>query len=186
MNVPVSEIASQAGVGVGTFYRSFPDREALLRELEFRAYAALNAIIDAIEGDGVRGLPAVHRYLLDALEIGEQLILPLHGAPPLIDETAVNARARIDTRLGRFIQEGQSDLAIGPDVNSTDVIMFSALVTNSLSHSPNWDRSARRLVAIFVSGLSSSRTIEDPPVVAKDLEREFISRSRRGSAEQKT
>lgn len=174
--VPVAAIAAEAGVGVGTFYRSFADREALLSELETRAYAALNAIIDGIEADGVSGLPAVHRFLLDALGVGDQLVLPLHGAPPLVDVASVQARGSIDRRLGGFITQGQRDLAIGSDVNSTDVIMFSALITNSLSHTPHWDRSARRLVAIFVSGLSSSRSIAGTPVVAADIERTFAER----------
>ena len=44
-NVPLAAIAAEAGVGVGTLYRRYADREALLHALEHRAYALLNQIL---------------------------------------------------------------------------------------------------------------------------------------------
>src|ERR1700722_17709827 len=47
-NVPLATIAAEAGVGVGTLYRGYADREALLHALEHRAYGLLNEILDEI------------------------------------------------------------------------------------------------------------------------------------------
>ena len=44
-NVPLAEIAGAAGVGVGTLYRGFPDRTALMHALEHRAYELLNGVL---------------------------------------------------------------------------------------------------------------------------------------------
>src|ERR1700735_742764 len=55
-NVPLAAIAAEAGVGVGTLYRSYADREALLHALEYRAYALLNEIPHAIENHDAIGL----------------------------------------------------------------------------------------------------------------------------------
>ena len=51
--LPLAAIAAEAGVGVGTLYRSYADREALLHALEHRAYALLNQILDEIEDQKV-------------------------------------------------------------------------------------------------------------------------------------
>ena len=40
-HVPLAEIAREAGVGVGTLYRRYPNRDALLEALEARAYGLL-------------------------------------------------------------------------------------------------------------------------------------------------
>ncbi len=52
LNVPLADIAKAAGVGVGTFYRGFPDRTALLHALEHRSYDMLIDILDRIENPG--------------------------------------------------------------------------------------------------------------------------------------
>src|SRR6476646_7123462 len=62
-HVPLAEIAEAAGVGVGTFYRGYPDRTALLHALEHRAYDMLIEILDRIRASGQSGPDAVESYL---------------------------------------------------------------------------------------------------------------------------
>ena len=93
-HVPLADIAAQAGVGIGTLYRSYADREALLHALEYRAYGLLNQILDEIERQDVPGLDAVREYLARTLIVSDQLILPLHGAPPLLGAQAVTRGRR--------------------------------------------------------------------------------------------
>ncbi|MGA8329980.1 MAG: helix-turn-helix domain-containing protein, partial [Mycobacterium sp.] len=45
-NVPLAEIAGAAGVGVGTLYRAFPDRAALLHAMQLRGYNILIAALN--------------------------------------------------------------------------------------------------------------------------------------------
>jgi AcrR family transcriptional regulator len=153
-NVPLATIADLAGVGIGTFYRKYPDRAALLHDMEYRAYDLLIAILDRIQGRQ-SGAAAVEAFLLEALGIAEQLVLPLHGAPPLLDESAVLARRRINDEVDSFLAAGRADGSIRGDVNATDVIMCSALTTQPLQHGPNWDVTARRHIALFVAGLKA-------------------------------
>src|ERR1039457_6496115 len=128
-NVPLATIATEARVGVGTLYRSYADREALLHALEHRAYGLLNQILDEVDHQDLPGLESIREFLLRSLAIGDQLILPLHGAPPLISAQAVAARQEINRRLDRFIQRGRADGSIRAAVNATDVIVFSAITT---------------------------------------------------------
>jgi AcrR family transcriptional regulator len=153
-NVPLATIADLAGVGIGTFYRKYPDRAALLHDMEYRAYDLLIAILDRIQGRQ-SGAAAVEAFLLEALGIAEQLVLPLHGAPPLLDESAVLARRRINDEVDSFLAAGRADGSIRGDVNATDVIMCSALTTQPLQHGPNWDVTARRHIALFIAGLKA-------------------------------
>ncbi len=72
-NVPLAAIAAEAGVGVGTLYRRYADRKALLHALEYRAYRLLNQILDEIESTDLPGLDAVAQYLSRTLGIADQL-----------------------------------------------------------------------------------------------------------------
>jgi AcrR family transcriptional regulator len=179
-NVPLATIAAEAGVGVGTLYRHYPDREALLHDLEHRAYGLLNEILDDIAGRDVPGLDAVAGFLSRTLAIRDQLVLPLHGAPPLMTPEAVAARLAINRRLDRFIERGHADHSVRASVNATDVIVFSALITQPLPYGPDWTRIARRQLAIFLNGLAWNGPIDfpGPPVERDEIETAFELRGR--------
>ena len=178
-HVPLADIAAEAGVGVGTLYRSYTDREALLHALEYRAYGLLNHILDEIERRDIPGLDAIREYLERSLDVGDQLILPLHGAPPLVSAQAVHARREINRRLEGFIERGQADGSIRAPVNATDVIVFSALTTQPLPHGPSWPLIAGRQLAIFVNGLAGSGPagLPGPAVTRHDIEAAFALRN---------
>jgi AcrR family transcriptional regulator len=129
-NVPLAEIAGAAGVGVGTFYRGFPDRTALLHALELRAYDMLIAVLDRIKESGQTGADAVETYLDECLNLGDQLVLPLRGAPPLADDAAIAARARINAVLEGFLADGRADGTVRADFNATDIIICGAMMVN--------------------------------------------------------
>ena len=98
--VPLAVIAAEAGVGVATLYRKYADRDALMQELERRAYALLTEILGDIARRDPPGLEAIGEFLARTVEIASRLVLPLHGAPPLVTTEAVAARQEIDSRLG--------------------------------------------------------------------------------------
>jgi len=176
-HAPLALIAAEAGVGVGTLYRKYADRDALMQALEYRAYGLLGQILDDIAGRGLPGLEAIGEFLARTLKIASQLVLPLHGAPPLVSAEAVAARQEINSRLDAFIARGRADATIVAPVNATDVIAFSALITQPLAHGPDWERMAARQIAIFLNGLAASApvSIPGPPVTREDVEAAFGS-----------
>ena len=173
--VPLATIAASAGVGIATLYRNFQDREDLLHALEMRAYGLLIGILDTIDGKSVSGLDAVGQFLMGAHQVADQLVLPLHGAPPLIAPDAAQARRSIDDRLQRYLAHGVADGTIRSTSNATDVIVFCALITQPLPHGPNWPTMASRQVAHFLNGLAASgpRELPGPPISQSDIERAF-------------
>ena len=174
--VPLAEIADAAGVGVGTFYRGWPDRTALLHTLEHRAYAQLIAILARIEDSGQTGADAIETYLNECLNLGNQLVLPLRGAPPLIDEAAVAARGQINAALERFLADG----SVRADVNATDIIMCGAMITQPLPNSPAFEIVARRHVCLFVHGIRApaDQPLPGPAVTRSDIEEAFAANTK--------
>jgi AcrR family transcriptional regulator len=174
-NVPLNEIAEAAGVGVGTFYRGWPDRTALLHTLEHRAYQQLIAILDRIKDSGQTGADAIEAYLEECLNLGNQLVLPLRGAPPLIDEAAVAARERINVELEHLLAAGMQDGSVRADVTATDIIMCGAMITQPLPHTPHFSIIARRHLCLFVAGIRTpaDQPLPGPAVTRHDLETVF-------------
>jgi AcrR family transcriptional regulator len=172
-SVPVLSIAQEAGLGVATFYRCFADRPALIEELERRAYDRLIGILDGNRSRGLRGLVAIQAFLTESLAIADELVLPLHGAVPLIEDVAAATRMRIDTQLGEHLAEGRAAGEIRDDVNATDIIVCSALITQRLRFGSHWQAAAERHIALFVAGLSGTGTLPAPPITQSDIERSF-------------
>ena len=172
--VPIATIAAEAGVGVATLYRRYPDRDALLHALEHRAYALLEEILEQADAEA-GGRAAIGTYLTRATQIRDHLVLPLRGAPPLMSTDAVDARRRISERLDALIERGHADGSITAAINATDVIIFSALTTRPLAHGPDWTRTADRQIAIFLNGLNPTRPVEIPaPALTRhDIEHTF-------------
>ena len=85
----------------------------------------------------------------------------------------------INRRLDHFIERGRADGSIRAAVNATDVIVFSALITQPLPHGPGWPLIAGRQLAIFINGLAASGAtdIPGPAVTRQDIEATFTVRA---------
>ena len=145
-----------------------------MHALEHRAYELLYGVLTRIAESGRTGADAIEAFLLEILELSEQLVLPLRGAPPLTDSAAVAARRRINDALERFLDEGRTAGTVRAEVNATDIIMCGAMATQPLPHGPNWSVVATRHIALFMSGV---RTFADPlpgpAVTSEDVEAHF-------------
>jgi AcrR family transcriptional regulator len=182
LNVPLATIAAAAGVGVGTLYRNYADRSELLHALGHRAYRLLNHILDDIEPSagerGRSGLDCVRAYVAGAIDISDQLVLPLHGAPPLVDDAAVAARRSIFRRLDGFIAHGNADGTIRSGVTASDIIIFTTFVTQPLPHGPDWAAITARQTTIFLNGIAADGPEPLPArqVVGADFEQAWRPR----------
>jgi hypothetical protein len=143
--------------------------------LELRAYELLIAVLDRIEASGQTGADAVEAFLNEGLNLGNQLVLPLRGAPPLTDDVATIARDRINAALERFLSDGRADGTVRADVNATDIISCGAMVTQPLPLGPGWSTVARRHICVFVDGVRApaSQPLPGPAVTHDDVEAMF-------------
>ncbi len=153
-NVPLTEIADSAGVGVGTFYRGFPDRAALLDELQRRGYDLLLEALTRIKDGGLTGADAVEAYLQECLDIADQLVaLPLRGVEQLPDDAAVNAKHEVLQGIEDFLSQGRADGSVHADVTAQDVAVCGTVIATPLPHGPDWPMAARRHIGVFVRGI---------------------------------
>lgn len=152
--VPMATVAADAGVGVGTVYRHFPSREALLMALTHRSFQlVLDAASRAADADQP-GIEAVRSFLDQTVEHGPELVLPLHGGPLPADRETVAIQLEVRRKLGSLLSKGQQDGTIRGDVRSADLLLFGAMLAQQLPHVPDWNHTARRIVDIYLAGLA--------------------------------
>ena len=161
--VPMATVAAEAGVGVGTVYRHFPSREALLGALTHRSFQLVLDAANAAAEPDQPGIEAVRAFLDQTIEHGPDLVLPLHGGPPVMEPATVAVQTEVHRRLGALLRRGQRDGTIRHDARAADIVIFGALLAQQLPHVPDWRRTARRLVDIYLAGMApTTRPLRRP------------------------
>jgi len=155
--VPMATIAADAGVGVGTVYRHYPSRAALLSALTQRSFRLVLDSARRAASLDESAIEAIRSFLDETIEHGADLVLPMHGGPPPTDEAAVALRDEVHRTVGSMIERGQRDGTVRADVTTADVIVFGALLAQRLPDVEDWKFVARRQAVIFVAGLASRR-----------------------------
>lgn len=155
--VPMAIIAADAGVGVGTVYRHFPSREALLGALTNRSFQIVRDAVDRAAESDRTGIDAVRCFLDQTVEYGPDLVLPLHGGPLLPDQETIALQVEVHRKLGLLLRRGQRDGTIRRDARTADLVVFGAMMAQQLPHVPNWNVTARRLVDIHLAGLAPAK-----------------------------
>jgi AcrR family transcriptional regulator len=156
--VPLATIAADAGVGVGTLYRRYPSRDALLAALTHRSFRlVLGAAQRAADSDGA-AIESLRGFIEETIAHGGDLVLPMHGGPVLLDAETAALRAEVREMLDRVLRRGRRDGTIRSDVTATDIILFGALLAQPLPHVRDWKRAARRQARIYVDGLTSAQS----------------------------
>ncbi len=154
--VPMATIAGEAGVGIGTVYRHFPTRAALLAALSQRSWdLVLGHARVAANADGP-AVDAIARFLAQTIAARDDLILPLHGGPVLLDARTRAVRAEIRERLEQVLTRGRRDGSIRHDATATDIIITGAMLAQPLAHVADWDQVARRQAEIYIAGLAAT------------------------------
>jgi AcrR family transcriptional regulator len=158
-DVPLEQIAREAGVGIGTLYRHFPTRQALL---------------EAVYKDQAKALPARALELLDLPSPTEALVTWLRamiefGATKRSLSKSLMATLGKDSELvstcSTLIREGATPLLtraqqageVRADTDTTDLLRLSHAIAVACEHaSPHADQ-ADRLLSLMFDGLRTSR-----------------------------
>jgi AcrR family transcriptional regulator len=156
-HVPMATIAAEAGVGVGTLYRRYPSRDALLEALTHRSFRLLVALAEEAEAREGDALAQLDWYWDRVIDQREQLVLPLHGGPPVTADHVRAERARLHACLRRLLDAGCRDGSLRDDVDTHDIILFGAMLVAPLPGASDWDAVARRQKAIHLDGLARAR-----------------------------
>jgi AcrR family transcriptional regulator len=155
LTATLDAVAERAGVGVGTVYRRFPDKEALVDALfeerieEVRALAEEALTIDdafAALGAFLERATAMH---LDDRALKELVFSTAHG-----QERVARARDTIAPVVGRLVERAHASGQLRADAALTDIPMVQLMLTSVIEYaaevSPDlW----RRYLAVVLDGL---------------------------------
>jgi AcrR family transcriptional regulator len=152
-NASLDDIAKQADVGPGTLYRHFPAREELLQAV-YRSELEKLAAAERKFAQTMTPIEALRAWLLlfvDAIA-AKQLIAPALNTlvgdhKKVFADSYAQMQEAIRSLVKRAIKSGD----IRKDLDAMDLLRALVGVANVTS-SPDWQRSARRLVDILVSG----------------------------------
>ena len=158
--VPMATIADDAGVGIGTLYRHYPTRPALLAALTVRSFDLVLQHARAAAQSDKQAPAALEQFLEQTIAARNEFVLPFHGGPVIHDENVVALRTEIRNLLEQVLARGRRDRTIRPDATPIDIIITGAMLAQPLPHAADWDQLARRQARIFVAGLAAT----DPPL----------------------
>jgi AcrR family transcriptional regulator len=162
-HVPMATIAADAGVGIGTLYRRYPSREALLEALTLRAFRLVLECAKDAEDQDAPGLASLSSFLDCVISHRDELVLPLHGGPVPVDPDTLAARSRVHQALRRLLDRGCRDGSIRADATTQDIIVLGAMLAQQLPNNPDSDQTSQRLKAIFLDGLAGNRATTPLP-----------------------
>jgi AcrR family transcriptional regulator len=154
LDVSLEEIARRAGVGIGTLYRHFPSREAVVeavyrREVEQLVEAVPHLLETAPAGE------ALHQWmhLFVNYIATKRMIAPSLGAKAASASTAHASPLELITRaISTLVKAAVRSGDVRKDIEPTDLLR--ALVGVSYGNpDPAWEASARRLIDILMDGL---------------------------------
>jgi AcrR family transcriptional regulator len=156
LRVRMTTIAEEAGVGVGTLYRHFATREELLNYLTHRSFEMVLANATAAESASSTGNDALRRFIEAGIALRGELVLPLHGGPPVTEQATLTIREQIHRALQRLIDRGRLDGTIKTDVSPRDIVAIGAMLAQPTPNGPGWDATCKRILSTYLNGLRSA------------------------------
>jgi AcrR family transcriptional regulator len=151
----LEEIARTAGVGIGTLYRHFPHRDALVAEVYRQAIGQLGEAARRLSAkrpprDALRAWMLLFvDYLATKKIMGEALNALPGGPAELYARSGSQLEAAVALLTGRAVAAGEIRLGVVP----LDLLRAVAAVANG-STDPNPNEAARRMVDVLIAGLS--------------------------------
>ena len=153
-DVPLERIAKHAGVGIGTLYRHFPTREALVEaayrnEVALVCGAADELLADHEPGDALALW--MDRYVTYA-SAKRGMKGALHSLTASKSDLFAESRADITAAIAKLVDAGVAAKTIRPDVDPGDILLAMGSIWNGLDD-PDWEDRARRLLGLVMDGL---------------------------------
>jgi len=155
-DVALEEIARRAGVGIGTLYRHFPTRDAVIeavyrREVEQLGAAAQRLLADEPPGQALRDWMRVFVDYIATKKVIAAALANLSSSPTLYaasGETIISAITTLTTLTTAAITAGD----IRPDADPADLLRALVGFTYGAT-APGWRESALRLIDLLMAGL---------------------------------
>jgi AcrR family transcriptional regulator len=164
LGITLDEIARLAGVGVGTVYRRFPNKELLIDALFEDRIGEVAALAEAMlcEEDAWHALTAFLEGAVTLLASDRglrELVLGSAYGP----ERVTRARARVKPLVDRLVARAQEAGALRQDMGATDFPLILFMIDAVVDATREVDAQAwRRALGIVLDGLAAHRDAPTP------------------------
>ena len=151
--VTLDMIAKAAEVGIGTLYRHFPTREALVEAVYRLELDALDRRAATLLEENT-AFEAMGRWLDDYLHFvaTKRAMHDVLRIAITADGAASSVRPRINAIVGRFLSTGAADGTLRDDVSPDDVTLGLVGMVLAATAASQMDQ-ARRMLGLLLAGL---------------------------------
>jgi AcrR family transcriptional regulator len=171
--VTLNDIAHEAGVGVATVYRRFPDLRALIDALFADRFTTFQQLIATAAAESEPG-DALRRYLLEAAEwrVRDRALEEILANASVDQEPIARMRDDLGRAVDELVARAVAAGAVRPDFASADVYTFlfiiGAVADRTRDVAPwAWRRYAEMLFIGF--GLAPAATAESGAMTDEQL-----------------
>jgi len=186
LQASLDDVARQAGVGVGTVYRRFPDKEALVEALfEERIQAVVLLAERALQEPDpwtgvVRLLEGGVTTLAGDRGMRETLMYATYGR-----DRVDQARSRLLPVVMQVVERAQRDGSLRADFRPTDIPLTFLMLTTAAEYAgPARPEIWRRYLTLILDGLRPAREAATPLPVAALSPEEVVASMRSASHQQ--
>ena len=158
----MDEIAAHAGVGIGTVYRHFPTKEALLTEMvrvRFQEFAAIATLAEDT-ADPRDALETVMRRSAEAVEGDVGFQLAMMGSDQLEWDGIEEQKAVLAAILSRIIRRAVAAGVVRDDFTFEDFGMVMCGITSTMYYKPGSADWRRHLAIVLHGVLAPVRDLE--------------------------
>jgi AcrR family transcriptional regulator len=166
LHVTLDEIARHAGVGTGTAYRRFPNKDALIDALMVDRIGELAAIArECLEApDPWRGISGFFERAL-ALQASDRGLKDVLFSSGRGRERSVQARQQMAPVVGRLVRRAVEAGAVRSDMSTTDVPLINFMLNTLVDFGRDVEPDLyKRYLAIVLDGLKPRDDLEPLPV----------------------
>jgi AcrR family transcriptional regulator len=180
LQATLDDVAERAGVGVGTVYRRFPDKEALVEDL-------FTERLDTLAGFAEQALaePDPWTGLATFLENAASVIAGDRGLRQILmfatygRDRVASARACMLPLVAKLVQRAQDSGDVRADLRPTDIPLIEFMLGAAAGYAGHvrpdlW----RRYLALFLDALRPTATVLPEPALTPD---ELVQAMRSGT-----
>src|SRR3954454_21498039 len=173
LDVTLHDIAHRAGVGVGTAYRRFANKEEVIdayfeRKLDEVAQLAEDALHDRDPWNGL----VTYIEQASALQMHDRGLMQIFRNPARGQQQVAQASARIAPLILAIVERAREHGTLRPDFQGTDLPMIQVSLTTLIDATRAVEPSLyRRYLAIFLDGMRGDRgPTSELPVEAPSIQ----------------
>ena len=175
LDATLDDVARAAGVGVGTVYRRFPDKESLIEEL-FRD--RIDAMVKLAEQALTE--PDPWQALVSYLETATEMMAANTGLKQLLmfatygKDRVCYARDQMRPVVSKLVERAQASGDLRPDFDASDVKLIAYMLASAADYAATTKPEVwRRYLTMLVDGLRPARDavteLPVPPLSSDDL-----------------